>query len=168
MLAFAVNILITGAIFNNIHNSFKNNSKEWKKFYKHYFIVMSILIALDNVFSFVLYRIPYYQIFKLLLLGWLSVPLSTGSHFMYSVYIKNIHRLFEGDIDAVIDNIKVYIQQLKAKYYEIIKSSPKGYTLDIQIPARKSVSKDPESSEVEASNSIMADNDEPLVDAKEE
>lgn len=168
MLGFVVNTLIAGAIFNNIHNSFKNNSKEWKKFYKHYFIVMSILIALDNVFSFILYRIPYYQIFKLLLLGWLSVPLSTGSHFMYSVYIKNIHRLFEGDIDAVIENIKMYISQVKGKYYEAVKSSSKGCTIDVGFATDKSLRRDPESSEAEASNSVIADNDEPLVDAKEE
>lgn len=126
MLSFVVNTVVAAALFNNIHNSFRNTTKEWKKYYKHYFIAICTILIIDNTFSFALYRIPYYQIFKLLMLGWLSVPLSTGSHFIYNVYIKNIHELFEGDIDSVINNFKGYFEYIKAKYYNLVNSSKKG------------------------------------------
>lgn len=138
MLSFIANAVIAGAIFNNIHHSFKNKTKEWKLFYKHYFMVMATLLVIDSTFSFALYRIPYYQLFKLMLLGWISVPMSTGPHFVYNVYLKNIYKLFSGDIDAVMDNIHGYADKIKAKYYEMVNSAKKG---EISIGFNKGGSK---------------------------
>jgi receptor expression-enhancing protein 1/2/3/4 len=170
-LPFVVNAIVAAALFNNIHNSFRNTSKEWRKYYKHYFIVMSTLIILDNTFAFILYKIPYYQIFKVLMLGWLSVPLSTGPHFVYNVYIKNIHKLFEGDIDSVIKNFKEYIEFVKAKYYEIVNSSKKGQ-IEIGFDSRSKleVPKKPEfeSSEVDVSDVDISDNEKIAENEKEE
>lgn len=165
MLGFLVNIVLLSAIFYNIHQSFKIVSKPAKKYYKHYFVVMAILLAMDNALSFVLYRIPYYQIFKLVFLGWLSVPFSTGPHFVYNVYIKNIHRLFEGDIDSVIKSLKEYVEQIKSKYYEVVNSAKKGGQIEIGFGSTSSkleLPKKPEceSSEVEMSNSVVADEEE--------
>jgi len=102
-----------------------------RRFYKHYFIVISFLIVFDNAFSFAFYRIPYYKIFKLLLIGWLSIPMGTGPHFIYNVYIKNIHKLFEGDIDSVINSFWSYVEQAKSKYAEIVRASKKGGKIEI-------------------------------------
>lgn len=165
MLGFLVNVVLLSAIFYNIHQSFKLDSKPAKKYYKHYFIVMAILIAMDNVLSFILYRIPYYQIFKLVFLSWLSVPFSTGPHFVYNVYIKNIHRLFEGDIDSVIKSLKGYVEEAKSKYYEVVNSAKKGGQFEfgsksssskLELPKKQEC----ESSEVEMSNSVVADEEQ--------
>lgn len=160
MLSFIVNAVIAAALFNNIHNSFRNTSREWRKFYKHYFVVIATLLVVDNTFAFVLYRIPYYQIFKLLTLGWMSVPLGTGPHFMYNVYIKNIHRLFEGDIDSVISNLKGYFDNVKNKYYEMVSSSKNGqieigFSNDskLELPKKQEC----ESSEVDVSSVVLSD-----------
>lgn len=163
MISFLVNVLLTAAVLYNIHHSFKNTSKPARKFYKHYFIVVSFLVMFDNAFSFVFYRIPYYQIFKLCLLGWISIPMGTGPHFIYNVYIKNIHNLFEGDIDSVIESFKGYFEQMKAKYFEMVNASKKSGQMQIGFSSSKlSVSKKPicESSEVDMSNSAAEDSEE--------
>jgi len=126
LFPFAVNAAICVALFNNIHHSFKNRSKEWKIFYKHYFVVMATLLVLDSTLGFILHRIPYYQVLKLSILGWISVPLSTGPHFIYNVYLKNIYKLFSGDIDAVVENLRSYVEKAKEKYYEVVNSTKKG------------------------------------------
>lgn len=161
MLCFIVNAVLTALVFYNIHHSFKNTSKEWRKFYKHYFIVFSILISVDNLFGFVLYRIPYYQVLKLMLVGWISVPNGTGPHFMYNVYIKNIHRLFEGDIDAIFDSVRKYIDNVKRKYNEIVESrKSKGEigfkSSKLEIPEKPQA----DSSEVEASTHMVSDDED--------
>lgn len=125
MLAFIVNAAIACAVLYNVHHSLKIQDKSSRKFYKHYFVVMALLLSIDNVFSFLLYRIPYYQLFKLFLLLWLSIPNGTGPHFIYNVYIRNIYKLFEGDIDSVINNFKQYYVDLKAKYHEIVSNNKK-------------------------------------------
>lgn len=160
MLSFLVNAALTALIFYNIHHSFKNTTKDWKKFYKHYFVVFSILLALDNLFGFILYRIPYYQVLKLMIIGWISIPNGTGPHFIYNVYIKNIHRLFEGDIDAIFDSAKKYFENIKRKYYDIVESrKTKGEigfkNSKLEIPEKPVA----DSSEFEASTHVVSDDE---------
>lgn len=117
MLGFVVNSVLTSAILYNLHHSFKARDRAERKFYKYYFMVMTLLFATDNLLGFLLYKIPYYRLFKLTLGLWLSVPQSTGPRFIYNVYVKNIYQLFEGDIDAVFQNLKVYFEAIQEKYY---------------------------------------------------
>ncbi|KAI5169777.1 hypothetical protein PAEPH01_0992 [Pancytospora epiphaga] len=162
MLTFIVNSLVCGAVLYNIHHSFKLQDKASRKFFKHYFVVMSILLALDKVLSFLLYRIPYYQFFKATLLLWLSIPASTGPHFIYNVYIRNIYKLFEGDIDSVISNVKKYLENMKNKYNEMVQKGKKGGEVSINFKNSNPPSvalQEYESSEVEMSNSAV-DEDE--------
>lgn len=161
MISFFVNTLLCAAVFYNIHHSLKLQDKPSRRFYKHYFVVLSLLLAIDNVFSFLLYRIPYYQFFKLSLLLWLSVPQSTGPHFVYNVYIRNIYKLFEGDIDTVINNFKEYAAQIKARYYEMVNTNKKG-EVSISFKNHKSPAlsaNEHDSSEAEPSNSAVEDDD---------
>ncbi|KAI4291044.1 hypothetical protein PAPHI01_0318 [Pancytospora philotis] len=161
MLFFFVNVVICAAVLYNIHHSMKHQDKPSRKFYKHYFIVLALLLTVDNALSFILHRIPYYLFFKLSLLLWLSVPKSTGPHFIYNVYIKNIYKLFEGDIDAVIANLRGYVEQLKAKYHAVVNQGKKGelsFSFKNKRPASPGAN-DAESSEVDASLSV-ADEEE--------
>lgn len=161
VFSFIVNVAIGAALFNNIHHSFKNKSKEWKLFYKHYFIVMATLLVLDNTLSFALNRIPYYQVLKLSILGWISIPLSTGCHFIYNVYLKNIYKLFSGDIDAVLDNFRGYVEKVKAKYYEVVNSAKKGEVeVGFNKPSISDISKKPQCDSSEADLSSIDLNDE--------
>lgn len=162
MISFFVSTILCAAVFYNIHHSLKLQDKPSRKFYKHYFVVFSLLLAIDNVFSFLLYRIPYYQFFKLTLLLWLSVPQSTGPHFIYNVYIRNIYKLFEGDIDTVIRNFRGYAAHVRARYYEMVNGS-KGGEAPVSFRGRKSPlppANDHSSSEAEPSNSVMENDDD--------
>lgn len=162
MLSFLVNTVLSVAIMYNIHLSFKAVDRSERKFFKHYFVSMALLLAMDNMLSFLLYRIPYYKIFKVSLLLWLSVPKSTGPHFIYNVYIKNIDRLFEGDIDSVINNFRQYYQQLCAKYHAAVKKSSKGGEISFgkdSVSIKEELNA-PESSEAEASFSAASSEEE--------
>lgn len=169
MITFIVNSLVCAAILYNIHHSFKLQDRASRKFFKHYFVVMSLLLAADKVLSFLLYRIPYYQFFKATLLLWLSVPMSTGPHFIYNVYIRNIYRLFEGDIDSVIGNIKRYIENVKEKYDEMVRKGRREGEVSVSFKNSKTPSataQEYESSEVEMSNSAVDEED--VRDIKQE
>lgn len=141
MFTFLANAAVTLAIFYNIHQSLKNKTKESKRYYKHYFTVIALLLSLDKTFSFILYRIPYYNFIKLLTLLWFSVPQSTGPRFVFNVYIKNIYQLFEGDIDSVINNIKGYVENIKNRYYEVVNKAKKGSSVEIGFKEDKIKSK---------------------------
>lgn len=115
-------------------------------------------MVLDNSFSFILYRIPHYQIFKISLFGWLSIPMGTGPHFIYNVYVKNIHNLFEGDIDSIIASFRGYYEQMKVKYNEMLRS--KSGDVQIGLPKTLNALKElkeqiNESSEADLSMSVI-------------
>lgn len=166
MFSFFINFCIACAIFYNIHNSLNRKgsfASSMRKYYKHYFIVISMLLALDMSFSFILYRLPYYQTLKCFLMLWLSIPGGTGPHFIYNVYIKNIHNLFHGDIDTIIANMKQYYENAKAKYMDIINSTKKGREVvsgfkknekDVTELAEPVETRYAESSEVEVSSVV--------------
>lgn len=161
MLCFVVNILVASAVLYNIHHSFGAKGKAERKFYRNYFIVVSFLTVLNNTFAFALYYIPHFQIFRALLFGWLSVPFGTGPHFIYNVYIKNIHNLFKGDIDGVIASFRHYVEVFKNKYREIVNNSKKG-EISIKFSKTEKELNPPEgnandSSDVELYNSGISD-----------
>lgn len=161
MLSFVVSSAICIAVFYNIHHSMKVQDKNSRKFYKHYFIVLALLLSMDSALSFLLYRIPYYLFFKLTLLLWLSVPRSTGPHFIYNVYIRNIHKLFEGDIDAVIANLRGYVEQGKARYYAVVHQQKGAVPTNFKNAegVLRAAPDEVESSEVDVSNSAVDEED---------
>jgi len=158
MLSFIVNAILLGTIFYSIHHSLKMKDRANRKFYKHYFVVMALFLSIDNFLGFLLYRIPYYQIFKLSLILWLGVPMGTGPHFMYNVYVKNIYQLFEGDIDAVLANFRSYKEQIVEKYNSVVNSSKKTEG-EVELSGKEDSLKKKimaESSDVDASNSVAS------------
>lgn len=167
MLTFLVDASIAAAVLYNVHQSFRLKDKASRKFFKHYFMVIASLLAVDNALSFIFTRIPYYQFFRLFLMGWLSIPGGTGPHFIYNVYIRNIHQLFEGDIDSVINNFKQYYTDLKNKYSEVVSKTKKGGEISIGFQnsegAKKKLEVDVESSEAEPS-SAAGNEDDRLAD----
>ncbi|KAI5149379.1 hypothetical protein ENBRE01_0867 [Enteropsectra breve] len=162
MLGFLVNAFLAGAVFFNIHHCLKFTDKQSRKHYKYYFIVMSLVLALDNMLSFVLYKIPYYRVFKMIFLAWMSVPGTTAPKFIYNFYIKNAYQLFEGDIDSVVNNLRGYKADIQNWYQSVLKGVKKG-ELEISLDSKseKSVKdKVEESSDMEATTSVMSDNEE--------
>ena len=157
MLVFLVNCVLTAAIVYNIHNSFKLRDKDGRSFYKHYFISIALILSADNMLSFLLYRLPYYQLFKVSLLLWLSVPRSTGPHFVYNVYIRNIHKLFEGDIDAVVANLRAYVENMKGKYNELVVKHRKG---EIAVDLNARTEEKPKAVVEDSEADMSASNDE--------
>lgn len=97
--------------------------------------------------------------------GWLSIPMGTGPHFIYNVYIKNIHNLFEGDIDSVIACFRGYYEQIKTKYNEMAKSSIKNGEVQIGFSKSSNILKEIkericDSSDADVTTSVISELDE--------
>ncbi len=91
--------------------------------------------------------------------------MGTGPQFIYNVYIKNIHNLFEGDIDSIIACFREYFEQAKQKYNEIVHSSMKGGEVKIGFSKLGNVLQEAkegvcESSEAEVSTTAVNELDD--------
>ncbi|WUR04319.1 putative receptor expression-enhancing protein [Vairimorpha necatrix] len=120
MLRIIVNIVTTSLVFFNTYNQFKveKDNKNLKKIYNIYFKVMCIFLILDNLLSFILRFIPFYQFFKLILIIWMSVPKCSGSIFIYRFYVTGFMRRYEEELDEKIQEIKRLVVENIKKYKE--------------------------------------------------
>ncbi|EPR78353.1 hypothetical protein SLOPH_1872 [Spraguea lophii 42_110] len=98
-----VNIVALILILKNTYSCFKN--KKYTE-YKHFFIVISIFLAFDNIMSFMTGFFPFYQIVKLSFLLWIGLPVLNGSIFIYKYYIKKLFMTKEKDIDNMLEQVK--------------------------------------------------------------
>ncbi|KAF9764343.1 Receptor expression-enhancing protein 4 [Nosema granulosis] len=119
MLKFIVNILITSLIMYNTYNSFKARrlGKHLRVQYSHYFKIMCIFLVFDNLFSFFLRFIPFYQVGRLLMVVWLSVPMCSGAAFVYRFYVNGFLKVYEQDLDLYISKLKEKILFRFQQYY---------------------------------------------------
>lgn len=133
MFRFLVNLITTGLVFFNTYSQFKvkKEDKSFTKVYNIYFKVMSVYLVLDNLLSFILRMIPFYQLFKLLLVVWLSVPKCSGSVFVYRFYVNGLMRTYEHDLDTLLEKLKFFIvdnfQKYKDYAYGKIKEKREAY-----------------------------------------
>lgn len=119
MLKFIINALIASLIMYNTYKSFKARrvDKGLRIQYSHYFKVMCMFLALDNLFSFFLRFIPFYQVGRLLIVVWLSVPTCSGAAFVYRFYINGFLKVYEQDLDQYIISLKEKIVNRFLQYY---------------------------------------------------
>ncbi|KAL6121747.1 hypothetical protein NUSPORA_01287 [Nucleospora cyclopteri] len=134
MLSFITNIVIFSLIFYNSHLYLlaeENNelkTRKMKKYYKYFFFCSAVLLAMDNLFSFILYRIPYYQFVKLLTFAAMSNVNSTAPQFIYTIYIRNVQLLFSSDVEKVKLLVLNYAEIAHEKYKSILKKTPKSFS----------------------------------------
>lgn len=120
MIKQLVNISTTLLVLYNVLQAFKASKMDRRlhKRYNKYFLVIAVFLVLDNLFSFILNFIPFYQLFKLVLVTWMSIPTGTGAVFAYKFYINGILNKYEGRLDDVIEKIKGTVSGYFSEYYE--------------------------------------------------
>ncbi|KAG0435663.1 Receptor expression-enhancing protein 2 [Dictyocoela muelleri] len=106
---FLVNIITLFFVLFNCYSYHKNRRN---KHYKYYFIVMSIVLSIDSLTSFITSRFPFYQIIKLMSISWLSIPVFNGPMFIYGFYIKKIFHNYEEEFDQAIDAARKKLSEL--------------------------------------------------------
>lgn len=111
--------MIASLIMYNTYKSFKARkiNKGLRIQYSHYFKVMCMFLTLDNLLSFFLKFIPFYQVGRLLVVVWLSVPTCSGAAFVYRFYINGFLKVYEQDLDQYITNLKEKIVNRFLQYY---------------------------------------------------
>lgn len=120
MIKQLTNILTAAFVLYNVLQAFKASKKDRKlyKRYNKYFMVIAILLVVDSVFSCLLGLIPFYHVFKLLVVVWMSVPACTGAVFAYKFYINEMMKRYEARIDEKVEKIKGMVSGYFNAYYE--------------------------------------------------
>lgn len=121
MFRAITNLVTTFLVLINTYYQFKTKkeNKQLRKLYTVYFKVISIFLVLDNLFSFILRFIPFYQFTKMLLVIWLSVPQCSGAVFIYRFYVNGLFKAREKDLDNFINSLKTKFKESLGRYYEL-------------------------------------------------
>lgn len=121
MFRTITNLVTASLVLINTYYQFKTKkeNKHLRKLYTVYFKVISIFLVMDNLFSFILRFIPFYQFTKMLLVIWLSVPQCSGAVFIYRFYVNGLFRAHEKDLDSFINNFKIKLKESLGRYYEL-------------------------------------------------
>lgn len=120
MIRQLVNTSTALLVVYNVLQIFKASKEDRRlcRRYNKYFMVMAVFLAVDNLFSFVLNLIPFYQVFKLMIVAWMSVPTCTGAVFVYKFYVGELMAKYEGRIDGYIEGVRARISEYFNRYYE--------------------------------------------------
>ncbi|KAH9411364.1 putative TB2/DP1 protein [Ordospora pajunii] len=119
MIRQIVNVCVAFVVFYNVLQAFKA-SKDDKKLSRRYskcFMVISVFLVIDNMFSFVLNIVPFYQLFKLIVIVWISIPACTGAVFVYKFYVQGILEKHESQLDETIENVKTVVSRYFSECY---------------------------------------------------
>ncbi len=132
MLSTLVNFFSLIVLLNNLVSYFTNlENQELHRFYHHYYVVLSVLIVMDNAFSFILYRIPYYQILKLISIAAIGVKECNVSFFIFNVYlvplVKKLETLYYLGIEKMAQIKNNY--QSRSSYQTILDKGKVNFSI---------------------------------------
>ncbi|CAD26638.1 similarity to HYPOTHETICAL TRANSMEMBRANE PROTEIN YSV4_CAEEL [Encephalitozoon cuniculi GB-M1] len=126
MIGQLVNASVAMLVLYNTLQAFKacREDRRLYKRYNKYFMVIAVFLVLDNLFSFVLDFIPFYQLFKLMVVAWMSIPACTGAVFVYKFYILGFMDKYQGDLEEMVEKARSAV----FKYFnECYKKAQKNY-----------------------------------------
>ncbi|ADM11570.1 putative transmembrane protein [Encephalitozoon intestinalis ATCC 50506] len=128
MISFLVNAFVAMLVLYNVLQSFRacREDKRVYKRYNKYFMVIAVFLVLDNLFSFVLDFIPFYQLFKLIVVAWISIPACTGAVFVYKFYIRGFMEKYQGDLEEIVERTRSAIFRYFNEYYEKAQKNYRG------------------------------------------
>ncbi|KAL0266032.1 UNVERIFIED_CONTAM: hypothetical protein PYX00_011749 [Menopon gallinae] len=102
----------------NAYKAKKTHSR-LRKHYTYYFVVMGLLLSIDTQLAFITRYIPFYQFIKLVTVVWLSIPVCSGSMFIYKFYLTVIFKKNERKVDEWLEVIRQESCQLVVMYYNM-------------------------------------------------
>lgn len=120
MVGQLVNVSVALLVLYNVLQAFKASREDRKlhKRYNKYFMVIAVFLVLDNLLSFILDFVPFYQLFKLMVVAWMSIPACTGAVFVYKFYIHGVMARYEGDLEEMVERIRSMVSGYFNEYYE--------------------------------------------------
>ena len=77
-----------------------------------YWAVFSVFTCLETVFDLLIWRLPFYEEFKIACVLWLSLPGFQGAFRVYNYVIHPYFEQYEEDIDSMVDKVS---ERIKAK-----------------------------------------------------
>lgn len=120
-MKFLVNTVTSLLMMYNSFNAYKakKSHSRLRKHYTYYFVVMGLLLSFDSQLSFITRYIPFYQFVKLVTVVWLSIPVCSGSMFIYKFYLTLIFKKNEHKVDEWLEVIRQEIFRLVVLYYNM-------------------------------------------------
>lgn len=120
-MKFLVNTITSLLMVYNSFNAYKakKSHSRLRKHYTYYFVVMGLLLSLDSQLAFATRYIPFYQFVKLVTVVWLSIPVCSGSMFIYKFYLTLIFKKNERKVDEWLEVIRLESCRLVVLYYNM-------------------------------------------------
>lgn len=122
MMRVITNVVTCFLILYNSYNAYKakiEKHQKLKKRYNMFFMVIAVFLGFDSVFGFLLNLLPFYQAFKLGVIIWMSVPMCSGSVFIYKYYMNSLFLLYQDQIDKYLICLRDTIKIKVVEYYEM-------------------------------------------------
>lgn len=118
---FLVNTITSLLVIYNSFNAYKakKSHSRLRKHYTYYFVVMGLLLSLDSQLAFITRYVPFYQFIKLVTVIWLSIPVCSGSMFIYKFYLTLVFKKNERKVDEWLEVIRQESFQLVVLYYNM-------------------------------------------------
>lgn len=120
-MRFLVNTITSLLMIYNSFNAYKakKSHSRLRKHYAYYFVVMGLLLSIDSQLAFITRYIPFYQFVKLVTVVWLSIPVCSGSMFIYKFYLTLIFRKNERKVDEWLEVVRQESCRLVVFYYNM-------------------------------------------------
>ncbi|KAG5859738.1 HVA22-like protein [Encephalitozoon hellem] len=108
MIKLLINGFVAMLVLYNVLQAFRacREDKRVYRRYNKYFMVIAVFLVLDNLFSFVLDFVPFYQLFKLILVAWISIPACTGAVFVYKFYIRGFMDKYQNVLEDMVEKAR--------------------------------------------------------------
>jgi receptor expression-enhancing protein 1/2/3/4 len=126
-----VNMIVAGLIIYNNYNAYKARkyqNKELSRHYAYYFMVMCILLSFDLFFSPITAFFPFYQVIKLATVIWLSVPICSGSLFVYKFYLFKLFNRYEEGLDLFLEDVRTQVVDYVIHVYNLTSDKWTSFT----------------------------------------
>lgn len=139
IMKFAVNTATTFLVLYNSFNAYKAKkyNQKIRKHYSHYFLIMSVLLAVDAQLAFITNHVPFYQFVKLVGVTWLSIPVCSGSVFVYKFYLSLLFKENEHRVDEWLEAVRIRMHKIVLFYYELAYSTIKQGVQKVHTPLPK-------------------------------
>lgn len=115
---FITNSITTTFLLYHVYTHYKTKkNKIHSKHYPYVFIILALLLSLEQTFSFITY-IPTYHFIKMLAVVIICFPFTEMSHKIYKEYILRTLVHVEGNIDGYFDRLGCGCRETFIKGYD--------------------------------------------------
>ncbi|AFN83053.1 hypothetical protein EROM_051220 [Encephalitozoon romaleae SJ-2008] len=159
MIKLLINAFVAMLVLYNVLQAFKacREDKRIYRRYNKYFMVIAVFLVLDNLFSFVLDFIPFYQLFKLMVVAWISIPACTGAVFVYKFYIHGFMDKYQGALEEMVEKARSAVFRYFNECYDKAQKTYHGRKISEVEEEALGIKNEGEGSKISPEDSNMED-----------